>query len=201
MGTGFCAALTGGIACGKSAVAAVWKSLGAEVLDADDVVHGLIGPDGACTEAVAKAFGPDMRAPGGGIDRARLGRRIFADPEARKRLEALLHPEVIRRTRAWAEDIRRSGRQGAAVVPLLFEAGMARDWDAVVCVASDVKTILKRLAERGLSPDEARQRIASQWPVGAKCAQAGHVIENNGSLAELEEKSRALWTHLTKQGD
>ena len=102
---------------------------------------------------------------------------------------------------AWAAEIRRDGRSGVAVVPLLFEAGMEKDWDAVVCVASNEKTMLERLALRGLSPKEAKARMASQWPVSAKMARADRVIENNGSLAELETQCRAVWKDLFEQGE
>ena len=193
--------MTGGIACGKSTVADCWRRWGAETLDADDVAHALIAPGGAAVAAVLDAFGPAVRAADGGIDRERLGRMAFADPAARRRLEALLHPAVIRRMRAWAEGVRREGRRGVAVVPLLFEAGMEKDWDAVVCVASDEQTMLERLAARGLSPAEAKARIASQWPVREKTARADRVIENNGSLAELEKTSRAVWNDLFEQGE
>jgi dephospho-CoA kinase len=201
MKTGRCVALTGGIACGKSTVAGFWRQWGADVLDADDVAHGLLAPGGECVAAVAQAFGPDVRGADGGIDRARLGRIVFADPEARRRLEALVHPAVVRHMREWAAEIRRHGRLGVAVVPLLFEAGLEKDWDAVVCVASSEQTMLERLAERGLSPEEAQARIASQWPVRDKIARADHVIENNQGLAELESTCRAVWNHLVEQGD
>ena len=194
-------ALTGGIACGKSTVTDSWRNLGAETLDADDVVHGLLAPGGEAVEAVVRAFGPEVRAADGGIDRERLGRLVFGDAEARRRLEAMLHPAVIRRMREWAAEIRRSGRFGVAAIPLLFEAGMEKDWDAVVCVASDEQAMMERLAKRGLSPEEARARIASQWPVREKAARADRVIENNGSLADLERQSVAAWNDLVEQGD
>jgi dephospho-CoA kinase len=200
-GSGRCVALTGGIACGKSTVAALWEGWGAQTLDADAVAHGLVAPGGACAAAVAEAFGPDVVAADGGIDRARLGRIVFADAAARARLEALLHPAVVRRMRGWAAEVRRSGRIGVASIPLLFEAGLEKDWDAVVCVASDEQTMLERLAKRGLSPEEARARIASQWPVRDKCARADHVIENNRSLAELEKRCRDVWNDLAQPGD
>ena len=201
MKKGFCAALTGGIACGKSTVADFWRQWGAEVLDADHVAHALIAPGGECAEAVAREFGVRVRAVQGGIDRTALGAVVFADPAARERLNRLLHPAVIRRMRAWADGIRREGRIGVAVVPLLFEAGMEKEWDAVVCVAADEKTMLERLAARGLSPAEAKARIASQWPVREKRTRADRVIENNGSLAELEKACRAVWNDLVEQGE
>ena len=193
--------MTGGIACGKSTAADFWRSWGAEILDADDVAHGLIGPGGECVEAVVREFGARVRAADGGVDRGVLGPLVFGDPAARERLNALLHPAVIRRMRSWAAGVRRAGRRGVAVVPLLFEAGLEKEWDAVVCVASDEQTMLERLALRGLSPQAAKARIASQWPVREKCARADRVIENNGSPAELETKCRAVWNDLFEQGE
>ena len=193
--------MTGGIACGKSTVADFWRRRGAETLDADKVAHALIEDGGECVEAVVREFGPRVRAAKGGVDRSRLGSIVFVDSSARARLNALLHPAVIRWMRAWAAHIRGEGRVGVAVVPLLFEAGMEKDWDAVVCVASDERTMLERLAQRGLSPQEAAARIASQWPVREKMARADRVIENNGSLADLETKGWAVWNDLLEQGE
>lgn len=201
MSRGICVALTGGIACGKSTVADFWRGWGAETMDADPVAHALVADGGECVEAVVREFGPRVRSPRGGVDRRALGAIVFADSSARERLEALLHPAVIRRMRAWAAEIRRGGRRGVAVVPLLFEAGMEKGWDAVVCVASGEQTALERMARRGLSPAEARARIASQWPVREKSARADRVIENDGSLAELETKCRAVWMDLFEQGE
>ena len=201
MKNGHCVALTGGIACGKSTVAEFWRVQGAEILDADTVGHELLAPGGECVDAVLREFGPEMRSADNGVDRHRLGALVFADVRARARLNDLLHPAVIRRLRAWAEEIRRQGRLGVAVIPLLYEVGLEREWDAVVCVTSDEKTMLERLAGRGLTPAEARARIASQWPLREKIARADRVIENNGSLAELEQKSRVIWTDLFEKGD
>lgn len=201
MKKGICIALTGGIACGKSAVADLFRQWGAEVVDADAVVHALLAPGGACVAAVLQEFSSELRTPAGGIDRAKLGAVVFADPAARRRLEALVHPPVIAQLRAWAAEIRRTGRRGVAVVPLLYETGLEKDWDAVVCVTAGEPTVLARLAQRGFAEAEARARIASQQPVAEKAARADVVIENNGSLAELEEKSRAVWKNLVEKGE
>ena len=201
MKPGFCIAVTGGIACGKSVAADLFRQWGADVADADEVAHALLAPGGECVAAVAAAFGPQVRAPDGGIDRQKLAGPVFADPRARARLEALVHPAVIRRLQTWADDIRARGRQGVAVIPLLYEVGLERNWDAVVSVVADEPVMLARLARRGLSAAEARARIASQWPVEEKAHRADYVIENNGSLAELEEKCRAVWKNLVEKGE
>ena len=193
--------MTGGIACGKSTVADFWRRWGAEVLDADHVAHALIASGGECVEAVVQAFGERVRAAEGGVDRRVLGSIVFADAAAREKLNALLHPVVIRRMQGWAEKVRREGRVGVAVVPLLFEAGMENGWDAVIGVASREQTMLERLEQRGLSPREAKERMASQWPVREKMARVDHGIENNGSLAELEVQCRAVWNDLVEQGE
>lgn len=193
--------MTGGIACGKSTVAGFWQQWGADLCDADEVAHELMAPGGECAEAVLHEFGAEMRTPEGGVDRARLGALVFANAALRERLNALVHPAVIRRMRDWAGRVRHEGRRGVAVVPLLFEAEMEHDWDAVVCVASSEETMLKRLARRGLSPEAARARMASQWPVSEKRKRADHVIENNGTLAELETRCQAVWNELFEQGD
>jgi len=193
--------LTGGIACGKSTVANLWHQWGAEVRDADEMAHRLIAPGGDCVEAVVREFGDRVRTPEGGVDRDHLGSIVFNDEAARERLNALLHPVVIREMRIWADRVRSEGRLGVAVVPLLFEVGMEENWDAVICVASNEETMLKRLAQRGLTLPEARARMASQWPVREKRMRADRVIENNGSLAELETRCRALWNDLFEQGD
>lgn len=182
-------------------MADLFRRWGAETLDADQVAHALIAPGGECVEAVAREFGPRVLAAEGGVDRRALGAVVFGDAGALARLNALLHPAVIRRMRAWAQDVRREGRRGVAVIPLLFEAGLEKEWDAIVCVASDEKTMMERLARRGLSPREAEARIASQWPVREKMARADHGIDNNGSLAELETRCRAIWTNLFEQGE
>ncbi len=196
MKNGFCAALTGGIACGKTTVARFWQQWGAAVCDADAVAHELIAPGGDCVEDVLREFGESVRNSEGGVDRNRLGAVVFADVSARERLNALLHPVVIHQMQDWAGRIRREGRLGVAVVPLLFEAGMGKDWDVVICVASREEKMLERLAARGLSPTEAQARMASQWPVSQKKKLADRVIKNDGSLAELETECRLVWNDL-----
>ena len=142
---------------------------GPVIHDADIRVHSASRQTGmkhmnktvANADAVLKEFGAQMQAADGGVDRAKLAAVVFADAAARQRLEALLHPEVIRRMRAWVEEVRRDGLCGVGVVPLLFEVGLEKDgWDAIVCVTSSEAAVLARLAQRGLTPAEAQARIA-----------------------------------------
>jgi dephospho-CoA kinase len=196
-----CIALTGGIACGKSTVAEIWRREGACILDTDELAHQLIEPGGEYVESVLREFGAHLRTPQGGVDRQQLGAQVFADPAARARLNALLHPPIKARVRAWCESVRQQHRKGVAVIPLLFEAGMDGEWDAVVCVAATLETMRARLTARGLKPAEADARIASQMPIAEKKARATHIIENDGTLAELTAKSLALWKNLVEKGN
>ncbi|MDR0993534.1 MAG: dephospho-CoA kinase [Verrucomicrobiota bacterium] len=196
MENGICIALTGGIACGKSTVCGFWHKWGAEILDADDVAHELIAPGGSCVDAVALEFGDKVRSPDGGIDRKRLGAIVFHDEIARLRLNDLIHPSVLQHLRTWAGRIREQGRHGVAAIPLLYESRSSEGWDSVVCVAADSEVVFQRLADRGLSRPEAEARVASQWPVRQKCARADIVIENSGTLLELEGACRRVWKEI-----
>jgi len=183
-------ALTGGIACGKSALALFLKELGCDVLDADDVVHALEAPGGAAVAPIAEAFGEAVCAVDGGIDRQRLGARIFSDGDARQRLNAIVHPLVRAAVDAWLY------APGAApkvvVIPLLFEVGWEQGWDAVVCVACHAGTQLRRLTERGLSAADAQARLAAQMPLREKTRRAGYVVWNDGDWSELRHAAEQL---------
>jgi dephospho-CoA kinase len=177
--------LTGSIASGKSTVAAMLAARGAWVVDADRAGHSLQEPGTACHRQIVEAFGSDILEANGRIDRGRLGARVFADPEARGRLEAILHPALWEACR---EEVRRAEAAGAwlAVVDaaLLLEAGQ-REWlDALVVVTAPEEAQIQRLQEqRGLGEAEARLRLHSQWSSQAKAAHADVVIDNGGALA------------------
>ncbi len=199
MTTGICIALTGGIACGKSTVCGFWREWGVETIDADNVAHALIAPGGPYVDAVAAAFGENLRRADGGIDRRCLAEIVFHDAAALQKLNDLLHPPVLRHIREWSAVIRREGRHGAAAIPLLYEARAESGWDTVVCVAACPATVFERLKARGLSHDEAEARLATQWPVRQKCARADIVIENNGTREELKDICRRVWQEIFKQ--
>jgi len=178
--------LTGGIATGKSTVAAVLRELGVTVIDADVVAREVVEPDRPAWQDIVAYFGPAILRPDRTIDRRQLGRLIFDDPEKRAALNRITHPRVIERMRELQADaVRQQGATGLVVldVPLLFEAGMTGMVDEVWVVTARPETQLQRLMERdGLSVAEARQRIAAQMPLAQKAAQADRVIENDGPV-------------------
>ena len=189
-------ALTGGIACGKSAALAMFAELGARVIDADDVAHEWRGAGGAGAAAVAREFGEEYLRADGSVDRAALGRLVFGDDGARRRLNALSHPAVREILRKWRDGVRAEGAVGVAAIPLLYECGMEGDWDGVVCVVADDEAVRARLAARELKPVEAQARLDAQWPVGEKARRADYVIENRGTLEELRGEVERCWAVL-----
>lgn len=182
-------------------MAGFWRQWGVDLLDADAIGHRLIAAGGAKVSAVVQEWGEDFLEASGGINRQKLGALVFADAAARDTLNAILHPEIQSEVHRWADDIRASGRAGAVMIPLLFETGMSAGWDAIVCVASDEPVVLERLRGRGLSEQEARLRMASQWPAAQKMQHADYVILNNDGLVELEKQSRIIYQQVFKQGD
>lgn len=180
-------AITGGIACGKSTVAAALPAWGGTVLDTDEVTHALEAPGGEAVAPLAAAFGQECRDARGGIDRGRLGRVVFGDPAALARLNAIVHPLVAARLEAWLRQPPPAGaRFRAVLVPLFFEAAwQGPRWDAVVAVVCSRAEQLRRLQARGLTAAEARARIAAQMPCAEKARRADHVIRNDGDRAAL----------------
>ncbi|CBE69302.1 Dephospho-CoA kinase [Candidatus Methylomirabilis oxygeniifera] len=190
--------LTGGICSGKSTVAALFKNLGAIIIDADQVAHEVVEPDQPLFEAVASTFGREVVDADGRIDRRRLGAIVFADPEARRRLEALLHPAIIEECE---RRIRQAEVSGTCVclidAALLIESGWYVRCDAVILVEANETAQLDRLMRsRGLSRDEAMPRIRSQMPQQEKRQYAHYVIENDGPLAETVRQAQAVWEQL-----
>ena len=190
--------LTGGICSGKSTVAAMFGNLGATVIDADQVAHELVEPDRPLFETVASTFGREVVGSDGRIDRRRLGAMVFADPEARRRLETLLHPAIIQECE---RRIRQAGASGAAVclvdAALLIESGWHTRCDAVILVeASEAVRLDRVVRSRDLSQDEAMLRIRSQMPQREKRRRAHYVIKNEGSLEETTRQVQAVWEQL-----
>ncbi len=191
--------LTGGIGSGKSTVAALLREKGAETLDADRIVRRMLAPRGEAVEAVLEAFGEGMRGPKGGVDRRALAALVFEDPEARARLEAILHPRVVARRRALLEEIaRRRGPRTVVVseAALIFEAGTQGEFDATVLVTAPLEVRLKRLAQVGWDLEEARRRMAAQWDDERKAALADFVVDNGGDLDRTRAEVDRLWREL-----
>lgn len=181
--------LTGGIATGKSTFARLLQARrDVAFFDADVYVHELLSADTDAAEAVRREFGlPDTP-----INRRALGSIVFRDPEARRRLENILHPEVRARWQALAEACRGSERDFLADIPLLFETGVASAFDTTIVVAASPEIQLQRLTGRGADLEIVDAMLASQWPIGQKIPLADHVIWNDGSLAGLERQCELL---------
>lgn len=184
--------LTGGIGCGKSVVGAMLRDLGAEYLDADRVVHGLLAAGSPLVERVVERFGSEVRAADGGIDRRRLASIVFNDPTALRDLEGLLHPAVRAAVRE------RLARTSAAVIVVdaikLIEGGLHREMDSVWVVTCPPETQLQRLTDqRGMPLDDARARLTNQPPQQDRLPHADVVIDNGGSLEATLEQVRRAW--------
>ena len=193
--------LTGNIAAGKSTVAEVWRSLGATVVDADELARRAVDPGTPAFSAIAAEWGDEVVEPDGGLDRAALRRIVFADPAARERLEQIVHPAVAGlREELYREAEARGEPVIVADIPLLFEVGLVDEFDVVVLVDAPEETRLARLVgDRGLDPSEAQKMIASQMSSALKRARADYVIENEGSLGEVRRRAREVWQELERR--
>jgi dephospho-CoA kinase len=189
--------LTGGIASGKSTVTAMFRELGAEVIDADQVAREVLEPGTPGLEEVARRF-PGVVDASGRLDRVALGRHVFADPAERRALEAIVHPrireEVARRTEALA-------RAGVSVVlydaALLIENGLHRGMDGVVLVSAPEAEQRARLAARdGLDDAAITARLAAQLPLADKRAHATWLVDNGGSLDDTRAQVRRIWEDI-----
>lgn len=195
--------LTGGIGSGKSAVAAMLAARGAVVLDADQHAREVVAPGTPGLAAVIEAFGPGVRAADGSLDREALARLVFPDPAALARLNAIVHPLVGALS---AERHAAAAAAGTRVlvhdVPLLVEGGLAAAYDVVVVVDAPEELQLARLVgPRGLSEDDARARMARQATREQRRAVAGHVLLNDGTLAELDAAVAELWQQLLARAE
>ena len=192
MATPLRVALTGGIATGKSYCAAGFASLGIPVIDADQLARDVVRPGTAGLTAVLARFGAGVRAADGTLDRAALGRAVFADADARRDLEAIVHPLVYEAIRRWFEAVETNTPVppfAIADIPLLFETGHAHEFDCVIVAACTPAQQFDRLMARGgLSEAEARQRIASQWRIEEKAQRADIVIDTSGTLASTDRQ-------------
>lgn len=194
--------LTGGIGSGKSSVAAMLTASGAVVIDSDRLAREVVDPGTPGLARVVEAFGQDLLAADGTLDRAAMASLVFTDPTARQRLEAIIHPLV--RDRA-AQLQRAAAAENPDVivvqdVPLLLETGRHRHFDVIVVVDAPVEVAERRLvSDRGYTPDEARRRVAAQATREQRNAIADLVLDNSGTKADLLRQVQQLWQELSRR--
>lgn len=195
--------LTGGFAAGKSTVVARLRERGLSVFEADDLAREVVEPGTPGLAQVVEAFGPDVLGEGGALDRRRLGKRVFSNPSARSRLEGLLHPLIRQLGKQRLSELEARGEPLACYeAPLLVEVGLAAELRPLVVVSADEETQIERAKTRdGFDEAATRARIRAQMPLAEKRALADYVIENDGSLEELREKTdRVLDAILASKG-
>jgi dephospho-CoA kinase len=195
--------LTGGIASGKSTVAARLGERGAVCINADQIARQVVEPGTPALAGIVDAFGSDMLREDGSLDRAALGARVFSDPEALKLLNSIVHPAVWARTRSLIQDAVAVDHDAIIIydVPLLVEAnsdrGLGRDFDLIVVVHADMETRLRRMVElRGMTEADASSRLRSQAGDAERLAVADVVIDSNGSIEHTLQQADDLWERL-----
>jgi dephospho-CoA kinase len=193
--------LTGGIASGKSVVAAVLRELGFPVLDADSISHKLMDPGQSAHDEILQSFGAELADSSGQIDRHKLAAIVFSDPAKLARLNAILHPRVDQIIFRQLEDWQKSAAHPAAFVEaaLLIEAGMATRLDGLVVTWCTLEQQLERLRARGMSETEARRRIAAQLPLEEKLKRATYTVDCSGTLDETRAQVQDLASNLRKR--
>ncbi len=194
-------ALTGGIGAGKTAVSDRLGELGATVIDSDVLAREVVAPGTPGLAAVVDRFGPELVGSDGALDRAALGRLVFADASARRDLEAIVHP-LVREAAAAQASAAPPDAVVVQVIPLLVETGQQAAFDLVVVVDVGPAVQLSRVIARGgVDEAEAARRIAAQATRAERLAVADVVIDNSGGRAELETGVAQLWTHLSGRAD
>jgi len=191
--------LTGGIGSGKSEVSRRLAALGAVVLDADAAARAVVEPGTPGLKRIAETFGPGVLRPDGALDRAKLAEIVFADDAARKKLNAIVHPLVHEHMRAAEQAAVQAGGDDVIVVhavPLLAEGGRAGEFDLVIVVDLPPETQVERLAGRGMPEEQARARIAAQATREQRLAVADIVIDNSGTLDDLDRRVCEVWSDL-----
>ena len=194
----YCIGLTGGIGCGKTSVARVFRELGAAVVDTDEIAHELTGPGGEAIEAIRRKFGREFFAADGSLDRARIRRLIFRDPPARAKLEAILHPLIRAQSRSRLNAVTQP--YALVVIPLLFETGAYADLlQRVLVVDCDEAQQIERTMRRSnLTEDEVRAIMAAQIPREERIARADDVLSNDGDMNSLRKQVEDFHTEYLR---
>ncbi len=191
-------ALTGGIGSGKSTVLAMFKSLGATVVDCDRIVHDLLEKNKVLLGRIRKKFGNDVFLRGR-LDRKELGRHVFKSTHDRKILEGLVHPLVRTEIR---KQVARSKRKITVVdIPLYFESGWEKRLKPVVVVAASHKKRFQRLQKKGLQMADILLRMKAQWPLEQKVRRADFVVNNNGSKVKTQKQINQIWKKILPQNE
>jgi dephospho-CoA kinase len=191
--------LTGGIASGKSTVSKIFARFGAKVLDADEVARELLLPGQPAWKRLRQTFGEEFFHPDGTVKRKQLRKLIFANPERRSQLNAIVHPEVMKEINRKSESLSSLLEPMVLVVdvPLLLEVGVADRFDKIVVVDARESVQINRLMQRdGISEEEAKQALKVQMPLSEKVEQADYVIDNNSTLTDTEIQVRMIWQEL-----
>jgi dephospho-CoA kinase len=189
--------LTGGVGMGKSTAAGFFSELGARIVDTDDLAHELVEPGQPALAEIQVEFGAGLIAADGRLRRDELARIVFSDVEARKKLEAILHPRIRDRWQKQVEVWRKQNCHVAMVaIPLLFETLAEKDFDKIICVACSPAGQRERLRGRGWPADQIEGRIASQFPVEQKMARSDYVIWTEGSPASHRRQAGDIFQRL-----
>jgi dephospho-CoA kinase len=193
--------ITGNIGSGKTTLSALLKEKSVEVLDADLIAHEVQGNRSDVSQKIVDEFGTFVLQPNGEIDRKRLAEIVFNDPQRLDALDRIVHPHVIIRIDRRLREIEKEGAHPIVIVdaPLIIEAGMREMHDLIVVVVANDDLRLVRAASLGLTPEDVRMRDRNQMPQEEKTEYADYIIENNGSLEELEQKAADLWRFLQKK--
>jgi len=184
--------LTGGIASGKSTVAAILRRLGAAIVNADELAREVVQPGTPGWKEIVETFGPEALQPDQSLDRQKLRKIVFSDPAARKKLEAIIHPKVRALAQQRFQERAAAGDEIVVYeVPLLFEGNLQDSLRPIILVAADTSTQKERLKKRNqLGESEAEKHISAQMSLEEKRRLADYVIENDGSLEDLERQVR-----------
>jgi len=189
--------LTGGVGMGKSTAASFFSELGARIVDTDDLAHELVEPGQPALAEIQVEFGAGLIGADGRLRRDELARIVFSDGEARKKLEAILHPRIRDCWQKQVEIWRRENCHVAMVaIPLLFETGAEKDFDKIICVACSPAGQRERLRGRGWPADQIEGRIVSQLPVEQKIGRSHHVIWTEGSLASHRQQAGEVFNRI-----